>query len=98
MSIIQFNISPDSYKGLISKDGKYSIFNGMKLPVEKNDIITVNGAVYKNEQGIVTQTMVEIYGDRKTNKKIAGQKHKEVDDLQKKFNELEYELLHGMAA
>ena len=66
----QFNISADSYKGQQVKGKNYSIFNGHQIPIEDDDIITLNGSVFKNENGVVTGVMGEVYSDRKKWKKV----------------------------
>jgi DNA polymerase elongation subunit (family B) len=85
----EFNISADSYKGQQVKGKNYSIFNGHQLMIEPNDIITLNGSVFKNEIGVVTQTMSEIYSDRKKWKNIMMVKHEELEKLKAKLKNLE---------
>lgn len=85
----QFNISADSYKGQVVKGKDYSIFNGHQIPLESNDIITLNGSVFKHEDGVVTQVMGEIYSDRKKWKKVMMQKHEELEILKEELKKLE---------
>jgi len=85
----QFNISADSYKGQQVKGKKYSIFNGHQIPIEDDDIITLNGSVFKNEIGIVTEVMGEIYSDRKKWKKGMMEKHEELEKLKEELKKLE---------
>ena len=85
----QFNISADSYKGQQVKGKNYSIFNGHQLMIEPDDIITLNGSVFKNENGVVTQTMTEVYSDRKKWKKVMMEKHEELEDLKEELKKLE---------
>lgn len=83
------NISADSYKGQMPLDNKgnidfnasYTIFSGHQIPLEKNDIILKNGAVFKNEEGVVARAMREVYTDRKNYKKEMGKWHKELERL-----------------
>jgi len=93
------NISADSYKGQlplkngkIDYDSKYSIFNGHQIPLENDDIILLTGSVFKNEEGIVSKVMKEVYSDRKKYKKIMMKEHIEMENLKKEKEKLEKEL------
>lgn len=88
----EFNISADSYKGQIMKNREYSIFNGLKIPIEPTDIITLNGAVFKNEMGVVTQVMGEVYTNRKKYKNQMTSANLEVDELTQELELLESEI------
>jgi len=104
----QFNISSDSFKGVLIKDkGKdvysvikklrdgedvYSSFNGHKIKLEKDDIITLNGAVFKNEDGVVKNVMADIYKERKKYKNIMMKANEELKELQNELEKLEKEL------
>lgn len=85
----QFNISADSYKGQKVKNKDYAIFNGHQLQIDDTDIVTLNGSVFKNEVGVVTQVMGEVYADRKKWKKVMMEKHEELERLKKELEELE---------
>lgn len=85
----QFNISADSYKGQQIKDTRFALFNGHQIPLDPDDIITKNGAVFKNEIGVITQILGDIYVDRKKYKKMMQQKHAELSELQHELAELE---------
>ena len=88
-SMRQFNISADSYKGQQVKGKDYSIFNGHQLMIDPDDIITLNGSVFKKENGVVTQTMTEVYSDRKKWKKVMFEKHEELEKLKSELKILE---------
>lgn len=105
----QFNISADSYKGLVIKDrGKdvrdmiqklhheggdvYSSFNGHKIKLEPDDIITLNGAVFKNEDGVVKDVMADIYKERKKYKAMMMTANEDLKELQNELAKLEKEL------
>lgn len=104
----QFNISADSYKGaLIIEKGKdvmdmilklragdevYSTFNGHKIKLELDDIVTLNGAVFKNEEGVVSKIMSEIYKERKKYKKMMMVANEELNDMQHELDRLKKEL------
>lgn len=85
----EFNISADSYKGQKVKGKDYSLFNGHQLMIEDDDIVCLNGSVFKNEQGVVTQVMGEVYSDRKKWKKVMFQKHEELEKLKDELKILE---------
>ncbi len=87
----QFNISADSYKGQQVKGKNYSIFNGHQLMIADNDIVTLNGSVFKNEVGVVTQVMGEVYSDRKKWKKVMFEKHEELEKLKEELKKLQDE-------
>lgn len=88
----QFNISADSYKGQKIKGKDMSIFHGHQIDLAPDDIITKNGSVFKNEEGVVTQVMANIYKDRKKYKGMMMKKHIELEELKKELKELEDEL------
>lgn len=88
----EFNISADSYKGQAHKSREYSIFNGQKIPIDPTDIITLNNAVFKNEQGVVTQVMGEIYSDRKKYKGMMNKANLEIDELTQELQRLQSEI------
>jgi DNA polymerase elongation subunit (family B) len=66
----------------------YSSFNGHKLQLEKNDIITLNGAVFKNEDGVVKKVMAEIYNERKKYKKMMMKANEDLKELQNEYDQL----------
>jgi DNA polymerase elongation subunit (family B) len=85
----QFNISADSYKGQQVKGKDYSIFNGHQLMINDDDIVTLNGSVFKKEIGVVTAVMGEVYSDRKKWKKTMMEKHEELEKLKAELKNLE---------
>lgn len=89
----QFNISADSYKGQQVKGKDYSIFNGHQIMINEDDIVTLNGSVFKKEKGVVTQVMGEVYADRKKWKKVMVQKHEELEKLKEELKKLQDEPL-----
>lgn len=95
-SMRMFNISVDSYKGVISNDRKYAIFNSKKIDLEPNDIILLNGAVFRNEVGVVNQVMTNIYGDRKKYKEFMLKDHMILDELKSEEEALIKELMNDI--
>jgi len=67
--MIQFNISPESFKGIKISDTE-SILNGKRYKLEEDDIILLNGAVFKNEDSQTKLTLMSIFKNRKKNKNI----------------------------
>jgi len=92
-----FNISVDSYKGIISKDGKYVIFDNKKLDLEENDIVLLNGTVFRNEIGVVNQVMTNVYGDRKKYKNFMLKDFNDLDELKNEELHIINELLGNVA-
>lgn len=92
ITIRQFNISADSYKGQKIKNTDYALFNGHQIEIDPTDIICKNGSVFKHDEGIVSQVMGEVYADRKRYKKIMMDKKMELERLKKELEELELEL------
>lgn len=91
--MIMFNISVDSYKGIISSDKKYAIFNNKKIEIEPTDIVLLNGAVFRNEIGVVNQVMSLIYDDRQKYKKFMLKDGAVLDELKSEESKLIAELV-----
>lgn len=81
----QFNIAPESFKGM-KIDDNYCILDGVKNKIDKNDIILLNGAVFKNENSGTKQVLTNIYGSRKTNKKIGLLLYKKIKQIEQYKN------------
>lgn len=62
----QFNISPESYKGIKSDtDSTKCIFDGVERDIEPDDIVLLNGTVFKNENSTSKKIIERIFKDRK---------------------------------
>jgi DNA polymerase elongation subunit (family B) len=70
----------------------YSAFNGHKIKLDPTDIITLNGAVFKNEDGVVKEVMADIYKERKKYKAMMMTANEELKELQNELAKLEKEL------
>lgn len=81
----QFNIAPESFKGIKISD-THSLLNGVKYKLEPDDIILLNGAVFKNEESETKKLLTNIFKDRKTNKNL-GLDYKKQEQLVKKYLE-----------
>lgn len=91
-----FNISADSYKGILSPTKDFAIFNGHKVELEPTDIKLLNNTVFKNETGIVNQVMTNIYGDRKRYKGYMMKNHDELEEYKRELKMAEEELILGL--
>jgi len=97
MTMRQFNIAPESYKG-IKIDDKYCVFNNQKLIIDDEDIIlsikdddnnVVKQTVFKNEKSVTKQMLTDVYTDRKVHKKQMMKEkdnYKELEDLYKQMS------------
>ena len=104
----QFNISADSYKGQVIKqrgekidqilnrlrggENIESVFNNHKVKLQKNDIITLNGSVFKNEDGVVKTVMAEIYEERKKYKRQMMDANEELKEMENELEQLKKEM------
>lgn len=88
-----FNISADSYKGVLSPSKEFAVFNGHRIELESTDIKLLNDTVFKNETGIVNQVMTDIYGDRKKYKGFMMKDHDELEELKRELKSLEENLI-----
>jgi len=114
-TMIQFNISADSYKGFTDReiirsrkanrlkysdkynslekvDKETSVFNNHRIEIEKDDIVLLNGSVFKKEVGVVSEVMSEIYSGRKSYKKKMFLAHSEMEEYKQEMDKIEKEL------
>jgi DNA polymerase elongation subunit (family B) len=89
----EFNISADSYKGQKAKNKNHAIFNGHQVDIDEDDIITLNNAVFKNEDGVVKKVMEDIFLQRKAFKKKMMKANEELKEYEKELKELESSLV-----
>lgn len=98
------NISADSYKGQLPYifvngeyvpdfNANYSLFNGKKIYLDENDIVLLNGSVFVNEIGVVSEVMGDVYSDRKMNKKLMQEAYEKYNELKKLKKEVEESIL-----
>lgn len=81
----QFNISPESFKGIKISETE-TLLNGVKYALEPDDIVLLNGAVFKNEESLTKQKLTSIFKGRKVNKNL-GLDYKKQEELMKKYLE-----------
>jgi len=60
----QFNIAPESYKGLKINDHQ-CMLNGIIQEINANDIVLINGTVFKNEDSITKNLITNLFAERK---------------------------------
>ena len=84
------------YSDMEDAENEISTFRNHPNEISKEDLVLLNGSVFKNEMGVVSEVMGDIYGDRKSYKKKMFQSHNEMSDIQKKLDKLEEELLGGV--
>jgi hypothetical protein len=77
----------------LSPTKDFAIFNGHRVELEDGDIVLLNGTVFKNEIGIVNQTMTDIFADRKKYKGYMNVEHEDLEMFKKELKTLEEELL-----
>jgi DNA polymerase elongation subunit (family B) len=76
----QFNISPDAYVEMVTKD---------KINTRRKDesvIVCENGVVYKKEDSILKKILTDLYAQRKQYKKTSYDFYEKARELKKKFN------------
>jgi len=83
----------EQYSDMDEIDKELSIFHNHPNEILKEDLVLLNGSVFKNEMGVVSEVMKDIYSDRKSYKKKMFKAHNEMDEIKKKMELLETELL-----
>jgi len=94
----QFFIAPENYKG--KQDSKNKDFcistDGLKVEIDKvNDVVCVNGTVFRKRKSPTLQMLEDVYAERKKYKKVMMSKAMEKDKLQKELDQLEKEIALG---
>ena len=91
----QFFIAPENYKGKQDlQDPTYCISTiGKKVQIdEKNDVVCVNGSVFRKKKSPTLKMLENVYNDRKKAKKTMMSKRFEMNALEKELHKLENEL------
>jgi len=83
----------EQFEDLEESKEEYSVFNSHKIKIEKEDLVLLNGAVFKNEMGVVNNVMGNIYADRKSYKKKMFISHNDMEEHKKELEKIEKELL-----
>lgn len=96
----QFNIAPESYKGIKIND-EFSLFGNKQLRIESSDIILsikdednkiLKETVFKNEESVTKQMLTDVYNDRKSHKKSMMKAKNEYSDLEDIYKKMAEEL------
>jgi hypothetical protein len=61
-----------------------ALFNGVRYEIQPNDIVLLNGAVFKNEESETKKILTSIFADRKKNKNT-GLDYKKQEQLLKNY-------------
>ena len=90
-SQIQWYIAPENFIGV--QDPKRADYcdNGVKIDKE-NNVVCVNGVVFRKRNSPTIQMLKDVYADRKKNKKIMMQKKEELKKVLDEIKALETEL------
>jgi len=94
----QFFISPENYKGRQdSKNKDYCITtDGEKVEIDPaNDVICVNGTVFRKKKSPTLQMLEDVYAERKKYKKVMMTKKIAQEKLEKELEKLEREIALG---
>lgn len=96
----QNNIAPESFKGMRIPSTNQCIYQGHVYEIDPTDIVTISGAVFRNEDSVTKETLGSIYHDRtvykaKMNKAkltISGDKKKGVQGIKDELAAVEERL------
>ena len=90
----QFFISPENYRGKQDiQSPEYCITpDGKRIEITDNDVVCVNGSVFRKKKSPTLKMLENVYADRKKNKKIMMSKKIEIDELEKELKRLEEEI------
>ena len=75
----QFNIGPESYRGIKINDS-VALLNGKEYNIKENDIVLLNGTVFENNEGITKGLLTNLFAQRKKDKGV-GLAHKKQKQL-----------------
>lgn len=75
----QFNIGPESYRGLKINDS-VALLNGKEYKIKPDDIVLLNGTVFENTEGITKGLLTSLFAKRKAEKNV-GLSHKKQKQL-----------------
>ena len=90
-SQIQWYIAPENFIGVQDPKRPDYCDNGVKIDKE-NNVVCVNGVVFRKRNSPTIQMLKDVYADRKKNKKIMMQKKEELKKVLDEIKALETEL------
>tara|TARA_R110000772_G_scaffold20466_5_gene57011 strand:+ start:157848 stop:159494 length:1647 start_codon:yes stop_codon:yes gene_type:complete len=88
----QFFIAPENYKGKQDlQDPTHCIStSGIKMKIDdKNDVVCVNGSVFRKKKSPTLKMLENVYNDRKKAKKTMMEKKFELNEIEKELHKLE---------
>lgn len=90
----EFKIAPENYKGFVTKsDPTKADFDGTITDIDPvNDVICINGAVFKKRDSVTIKFLEEVYNERKRYKKMMGIEKNRVETLTEELSQLMLEL------
>jgi DNA polymerase elongation subunit (family B) len=90
-SQVQWYIAPENFVGIQDKNNPEYCENGLKID-KKDNVICVNGTVFRKKNSPTIQMLKDVYADRKKNKKIMMQKKEELKKILDEIKKLESEI------
>jgi DNA polymerase elongation subunit (family B) len=86
----QFFIAPENYRGKrdIQDPDTCITPEGKRIGITDNDVVCVNGSVFRKKKSPTLKMLENVYADRKKNKKIMMQKKMEIAELEKELESL----------
>jgi DNA polymerase elongation subunit (family B) len=90
-SQIQWYIAPENFIGVQDPKRPDYCDNGVKIDKD-NNVVCVNGVVFRKRNSPTIQMLKDVYADRKKNKKIMMQKKEELKKVMDEIKALEAEI------
>jgi len=84
----------EQFEDMEQSENETAVFNNHRTEIDKEDLVLLNGAVFKNEMGVVSEVMGNIYEDRKSYKKKMFRSHNDMEEYKKEMENIEKELVN----
>lgn len=90
----QFFIAPENYKGIQDQTYKNKCIDdkGDMIDITDEDVVCVNGVVFRKRNSPTLQMLKSVYADRKMNKKKMLKAKNELSEVEEEIRKLELEL------
>jgi hypothetical protein len=88
---MQFYISPENFIGVQDPNNKNFCSNGIEIDFD-NVVVCNNGCVFKKIVSPTINMLIDVFSDRKKNKKIMMNKKEEYKKIMDEIKQLEAEL------
>lgn len=87
----QFNIGPEMFMGVVNPDDTTKcIYKNIVRDIDpEQDVVLVNGAVFRKGKSVMSDMLARVYSERKRYKKMMLAKRDERKALEKKISDLE---------